>query len=278
MKMNLFCLFFTVVLVFAGCGDEGGDGLDTVYDYKFNNSNFAVDDGVTDNNPSGATITGNVKASSGNYQHEFWSNGTSGTSGTMRLGNGGTFSIQWNGANSAGNGNVLARRGIKYPSGLKHTNIGIISVNYAATLSPSQERGVSYLCVYGWFQNPLVEYYIIDDWGPGQSRPPRHWENATQKGSIDVDGGTYNIYVSSHNAPTIEGEGDRPFLKYWSVRQTSRQSGTISVSEHFKKWQQLGMSLGTIYETMFLVEGYNSQGTATVSRNSIVIAQPPIGE
>ncbi|MCY7891421.1 glycoside hydrolase family 11 protein, partial [Bacillus spizizenii] len=50
-----------------------------------------------------------------------------------------------------------------------------------------------------------------------------------------------------------------------SVRQTKRTSGTVSVSEHFKKWESLGMPMGKMYETALTVEGYQSNGSANVS-------------
>ncbi|QXG62908.1 glycoside hydrolase family 11 protein, partial [Bacillus spizizenii] len=43
--------------------------------------------------------------------------------------------------------------------------------------------------------------------------------------------------------------GIATFKQYWSVRQTKRTSGTVSVSEHFKKWESLGMPMGKMYET-----------------------------
>ncbi|TLF60022.1 glycoside hydrolase family 11 protein, partial [Bacillus spizizenii] len=58
---------------------------------------------------------------------------------------------------------------------------------------------------------------------------------------------------------------------YWSVRQTKRTSGTVSVSEHFKKWESLGMPMGKMYETALTVEGYQSNGSANVSTNVLTI-------
>ncbi len=54
------------------------------------------------------------------------------------------------------------------------------------------------------------------------------------------------------NQPSIIGIAT--FKQYWSVRQTKRTSGTVSVSEHFKKWESLGMPMGKMYETALTVE------------------------
>ncbi len=82
--------------------------------------------------------------------------------------------------------------------------------------------------------------------------------------------GTYDIYETIRiNQPSIIGIAT--FKQYWSVRQTKRTSGSVSVSEHFKKWESLGMPLGKMYETALTVEGYQSNGSANVTTNVLTI-------
>ena len=255
MKSKVLIFLFLIVLLFSNCEDDKKDG--TV-------DGFTDDDGIVDNKIDGQTITSNSIGTVGNYGYEFWA--ADGATGSMTLGKGGTFKGTWDAVGSQKN--ILMRRGIKFSSGLKHADVGDISVNYIASWSP-KGSGVDYLGVYGWFRNPLVEWYIIDDWGT-YNRPPGSWETGrTQMGTINVDGDVYEIYKSTANSYTIDGKG--PFTKYWSVRKNRRTSGTISVSKHFKEWDKLGMTCGYIYEAALLVEGYNSSGTATISKNSFVI-------
>jgi endo-1,4-beta-xylanase len=203
-----------------------------------------------------ATITENTLSIKGtpvsSYDWEYWTNpfaegsitpaGSSpvennGT-GTSRVG---TFTCKW--ISETSNGNFLARSGKKWTaSNQTHTQIGDISIKYDAEYNPSG-NGVSYLCVYGWMRNNtsnpslLIEYYIVDNWGM-YNRPVGSWDNPVNKGTLSVDGGTYDIYVvQKRGQPSINGQRD--FMQYWSVRKTRRNSGTISVSEHFKKWESI---------------------------------------
>lgn len=65
----------------------------------------------------------------------------------MTLGPNGTFSVTWRNI-----GNLLARKGLR--PGSKHQII-----DYSANYQPISN---SYLSIYGWFVNPMVEYYIVD--------------------------------------------------------------------------------------------------------------------
>lgn len=199
------------------------------------------------------TIYDNKIGTQDNYNYELWKDyGTT----SMTLNSGGTFSCQWSNI-----GNALFRKGIKFDSTKTYQQLGNISVEYGCNYQPN---GNSYLCVYGWTIDPLVEYYIVDSWGTW--RPP----GATAKGQITVDGGTYDVYETTRvNQPSIQG--DTTFKQYWSVRTSKRTSGTISVSEHFKAWERMGLKMGKMYETALTVEGYQSSGSADVYKNNIVV-------
>ena len=199
------------------------------------------------------TITSNTTGTIDGYDYELWKD--SGTT-SMTLNGGGKFSCSWSNIN-----NALFRIGKKFDSTKTHQQLGNITVNYGCNYQPN---GNSYLCVYGWTKSPLVEYYIVESWGSW--RPP----GATSKGTITVDGGTYDVYETTRiNQPSIEGTAT--FQQYWSVRTSKRTSGTISVSQHFNEWAKKGMTLGKMYEVALCVEGYQSSGTADVYSNTITI-------
>ncbi|MDR0321782.1 MAG: glycoside hydrolase family 11 protein [Treponema sp.] len=214
-------------------------------------------------NPGSEQVTGK----SGVYDWEFWNQNKQGNASmTIGVGGGGTFKCSWSGIL-----NVLFRSGRKFGSTQTHQQIGTISIKYNAPVYNITSGDVSYLSVYGWTKSPLVEFYIVESHGnykPGIA--------GTLKGNFTIDGAVYDIYqVTRSNAPSIEGNNST-FQQYFSVRRTKRTSGTISVSKHFEAWENLGMTMGKMYEVAFKVEGYQSSGSAEITENILSINGTPI--
>jgi endo-1,4-beta-xylanase len=184
------------------------------------------------------------------YRYELWNQNSQGTA-CMTLDSGALFSGEWDGIQ-----NYLARRGLGYNQTQEHQEIGTFNATYNCNYNPSTASGNSYLSVYGWTVNPLKEYYIIEDW---RNWIPSMAAGATQKGTINVNGSIYDIYVNTRvNQPSIVG--NTTFQQYFSIRRNIRNSGTINISEHFNMWESLGMEMGKMYEVSFVVEGYQSSG------------------
>jgi hypothetical protein len=197
------------------------------------------------------------------YSYERWAGGEG--SGCMRVaGVDAKYSATWTESND-----FLARAGLKFDSTKTHDQVGTISAEFAETYTEVPMAGKTskiYLAVYGWTLEPLTEYYVIEDYGdfvPGPASSdgsPR-----TNHGTITVDGGTYDIWsLAVKNKPAITGN-NKDFNQYFSVRKVRRKCGHISVSEHFTKWTSLGLPLGKLEETMFLMEAQNNSGTVNVT-------------
>ncbi len=185
------------------------------------------------------------------FRYELWNQDSQGTA-CMTLGNGALFSGEWEGIQ-----NYLARRGLGYDQTQEHQEIGTFYAIYNCNYNPSPASGNSYFSIYGWTVEPLAEYYIIEDW---QNWIPSMDDNAVLKGTINVNGGIYDIYENTrYNQPSIVG--NTTFQQYFSIRRDVRNNGTINISEHFDKWESLGMEMGKMYEVSFVVEGYQSNGS-----------------
>jgi endo-1,4-beta-xylanase len=209
--------------------------------------------------PTGGTqhCSSNAQGSvGGGYSYSIWSSGSGGC--ITPYGVGAAFKATWN--NSA---NFLARVGLAFGSDRTPDQIGTFSADYAETKTGT-DGGASFIGIYGWSENPLHEYYIVDDWFG--SRP--NW--GEKVGTTTVDGGTYDILTHTQvNQPSITGS-NATFVQFWSMRQTARQCGHISISEHFKAWANLGMTLGKMEECRIVVEVVGGSGSIDFTSATVV--------
>ena len=129
-------------------------------------------------------------------------------------------------------------------------------INYTGTWTPN---GNSYLSVYGWTTDPLVEYYIVENYGTYNPS-----SGTSKKGTVDSDGSTYDVYQTTRtNQPSIQGTAT--FQQYWSVRQNHRVGGSVDVQKHFDTWTKVGQKLGSHDYQIVATEGYHSSGSAEIT-------------
>jgi endo-1,4-beta-xylanase len=190
------------------------------------------------------TITSNTTGTSNGYFYSFWEQASG---ATMTLGSGSNYSLTWNTASQ----NVVAGTG--WNPGTSGT------VTYSGTWNCN---GNCYLSLYGWTTNPLVEYYIVDNYG--NYNPS---SGATKLGSVSSDGSVYDLYETTRtNQPSIQGTAT--FNQYWAVRESKRTGGTITVANIFNAWKSAGLNLGTPNYEILATEGYQSSGSSNITVSS----------
>ena len=166
-------------------------------------------------------------------------------------------------ANWTNPGDFLARVGLGFDQTKTPAQIGTISADFAETKTGT--ANFSFIGIYGWSVSPLHEYYIVEDWVASRPNP-----GGTQMGTITVDGGTYDVYQhTQNNQPSIQGT--TTFVQFFSVRQTARTCGHISISEHFSQWANLGLELGNLEEARILIETGGGSGNIDFTAATVVV-------
>lgn len=190
-----------------------------------------------------------AKSDIGEFNYEIWYNGGN-NSATFY--SDGSFSCEFSGTKD-----YLCRSGYGYDMTKTWQELGHLYADFSVNMSELNNIGYSYIGVYGWSDDPLIEYYIVDTWG-SQYRP--EWMEL--KGTITVDGAEYDLYYHRQiNQPAINGNAD--FDQYFSIRKQKRSCGTIDITKHFEEWDKVGWKLGKMYEAKVLGEGGNVNGGAS---------------
>ena len=200
---------------------------------------------------SNTAVTGNADGKGtigtiGDYSYEEWNK--TGT-GKATFYSDGSFSCSFENIDD-----YLCRSGILYGdnSGVSYKTVGHLYADFSLS-NYTNKSGVSYayIGVYGWTQNPLIEWYIVDSWG-SQGRPT--WCGTLIK-TVTIDGAEYDIYKDDINEARGTIEGTKTFTQYWSIRKTARKCGTIDITAHFEAWEAAGLKMGSsLYEAKILGE------------------------
>ena len=217
-------------------------------------------------NPLTDPITSNKIGTFDGFDYEFWSERGDGET-IMQLTGPGTFWCSWAEAR-----NILFRTGKKLGSVMSFEEYGDIILDYAATHN-IESGHVSYLTVYGWTQNPLMEWYIIEQ--HGEYKPGK-----TLVDTVVIDGSEYEIIIDTRtNQPSIEGT--QTFTQIFSIRKDHRTEGIITVSDHFKAWDELGLDVsGKLYEVSMCIEAFGTSGigNGSITKHNLLVGDTIYGD
>lgn len=197
--------------------------------------------------------TTNVVDRHNGFYHSYWKD----SPGTVTIRNleGGRYTSSWQGVN-----NWVGGKGWN-PGGSK-------VVSYKGTFNQNIANGStnSYLALYGWTRNPLVEYYVMESYG--NYNPAGCTDGRQDLGTFTSDGVTYRVNTCRRvQQPSIEGTAT--FMQVFSVRQPKHSygevSGTITTQNHFDYWQSKGLQMGSHDYMVMATEGYQSNGNSDIT-------------
>jgi endo-1,4-beta-xylanase len=115
------------------------------------------------------------------------------------------------------------------------------------------------LTVYGWMTNPKIEYYIVESFG--NFDPSAFSEQKFT--SYSVDGSEYSLGKTMRYSMVPIGESN--IIIYYAVRRNKRTSGSVNVADHFAAWRERGLKFGNHQDQIVAVEGYQSNGSSSVT-------------
>jgi endo-1,4-beta-xylanase len=190
-------------------------------------------------------ICSNQTGTNAGMYYQMYTAGTGSACITLNSSN--SYSTTWSGI-----GDFVA--GVGWNPGSNQT------VSFNGSLSAS--GGTSLVSLYGWSTNPLVEYYVMENYN---GSPPTA---GTFMGTVTSDGGTYNIYEHQQvNQPSIQGTAT--FEQYLAIRTSPTSSGTITTQNFFNAWASHGMNLGTLSYQILATEAFSGgSGNSSVTVNS----------
>jgi len=260
MKRNLFLFtgIFFVCFMFVACLSGKNPKTQDPFLQKMELNGGKMFSGNSQGNRAlqGTPFGYEIWSESGNDNRLIWYG--------AEYGGGAAFRAEWNNAKT-----FLGRVGLFWDNGNHYSYYNNTFCDFEFTRSDNGTAGrTSYIGIYGWSKDPMIEWYIVEDWfSSGVITPNRIGGNAVKVGEFTVDDAVYFVYKATRPAGVGNILGvNEPFPQFFSVRQTTRQNGKISISEHFKEWEKLGLVLGTnMYEAKFLIEAGSGSGWIDLS-------------
>ena len=189
-------------------------------------------------------ICSNQTGNNGGMYYQMWTAGQGSACITLNSSN--SYSTSWSGI-----GDFVA--GVGWNPGSTQ------SISYSGSLNAT--GGTNLVSLYGWSTNPLVEYYVIDNY---VGSPNYAGQNM---GTMTSDGGTYTIIKHQQvNQPSIQGT--TTFWQYLAIRTSPRSSGTITFQNFVNAWASNGMNLGSMNYQIMATEAWGGgSGNSSITVN-----------
>ena len=186
-------------------------------------------------------ICSNQTGTESGYYYSLWENGTGSACLTY---NGSSYSTSWSGI-----GDFTA--GVGWNPGSTNT------VNFTSSVSDS--GGTALVSVYGWMTNPLVEYYVEENWSGSPNG------TGTNLGTFTDGSSTYTLYEHQQvNQPCITGNSCT-FEQYIAVRSSPTSSASVNMANVEAAWRAKGLSVGTMNYEIVGSEAYGGgTGSTTI--------------
>ncbi len=187
-------------------------------------------------------ICSNQTGTESGYYYSLWENGTGSACLTY---NGSAYSTSWSSI-----GDFTA--GVGWNPGNTNT------VNFTSSVSDS--GGTALVSVYGWMTNPLVEYYVEENWSGSPNG------TGTNLGTFTDGSSTYTLYEHQQvNQPCITGNSCT-FEQYIAVRSSPTSSASVNMANVEAAWRAKGLSVGTMNYEIVGSEAYGGgTGSTTIS-------------
>jgi len=193
------------------------------------------------------------------YNFELWS--ADGTY-SMTFYDNGTFKAEW-----SDTWDYVARVGIRSDVNNAYKT-GNYTVDFKFIKSGNTPYG--YIGVHGLAEEPQAEYFIVDDWF-GEINEAYIGPKLAE---YELDDAKYSVHAFLRD--NVESwTGTSTYVQYFAVREAPRQCGTISVSAHLRKLDELFTG-----QTETLPTSRNAQKSAVLKLGKVfeIAASVEVGE
>jgi len=209
-------------------------------------------------------LTKSGDGSIGDFSYEFWFNDGSNPKATFYEDGSFKYSVR----------NVqdsFCSLGLSFDSNKPHERIGHLYADFKNGSTGGSSAAYYYKGIHGWSRNPLIEYYIVEYWDEDEKGD---WVDSQMKyDNIMIDDASYTVYKKDvESGRSIDGDSTT-FTQIFSIRNTPRECGTVDITAHFKKWEELGINLGNLHDAKVIAKVHNKNNPSTSAYMSLAYSK-----